>query len=181
MSQSPSRTTEDSSIKLLRKPILIAGLLGGFLGGFLSIVGTRFIKPAVSVPLPTAKEIATEEARQVVEAFLDILKAGKYDEFMEQAKRGYNYIPESFAESKRNFDNSRIAYKGIFGPSLQQFDLLSQTAASPSLIQFLYLEKFEHGAVVWKFIMYRAKDNWRISYLNWYHDTFKAFEPEFGP
>ena len=180
MSQTPSRTTEESSFSKLGKPILIAGLLGGILGGFLSFAASRFIKPAVVEPPPTAKEKATEEAREVVLAFLDILKAGtkeKNDEFMQQVERGYTYVPEDFKTYKEHFANSRFIYPNIFGPSLHDFELLSQTAASSNLVQFIYLEKFEHGAVVWKFIMYRAKDNWRIAYVIWYHEVQKAFEP----
>jgi hypothetical protein len=178
MSQSPSRTIEDSTIKLLRKPILIAGLLGGFLGGVLSIAATRFIKPAVSVPPPTAKEKATAEARGIVEAFLEELKVGtkeKNEEFWSHVKMAYTFMTdELFKQTKTAFDNYRLGV-GVYGSPLHDFELLSETAVSPNLVQFVYLERFERGALVWRFIMYKAKDYWRIALLDWTSEMRQAF------
>jgi hypothetical protein len=174
----PSGTTPASATRRLTVPILIAGVLGGLLGAVLSFAANRFIKPApLPPPAPTAKEIATEEARHVVEEFLAILKTEKKDEFMAQIKNGSTYVPDAvFNEFKQKFDNSRTEIR-LMGSPLYEFALLRETALCPDLIQFLYLEKFERGGVIWRFIMYRAKDSWRIAQLLWNPEVREAFIP----
>jgi hypothetical protein len=180
MSENPSRTTAQTSGPLLSKPILIAGLLGGLLGGLTSYAGSRFFKPAVAAPALTLKEKAIEEARPIVEAFLEELKPGtpaKNDEFWNHVKMGYTFMSdEDFKDTKKKFDNSRIIL-GVFGQSLHQFELIKENAASPNLVEFVYMERFERGPVIWRFIMYRAKDNWRVALLDWTVQSHDAFTP----
>jgi hypothetical protein len=178
MAELPSRTTVPAAAVGLRRPILIAGLLGGILGGGGSFAASHFIKPASPPKVPTAKELAAKEAREIVEEYLAILKADKKEEFIAQVKKGQTYMPDqTFAEVKKRFENSRIVVLQTFGSSLHEFELLHETASSPDLIQFVYLEKFERGPIVWRFIMYRGKDSWKLAYLNWFDDANTAFVP----
>jgi hypothetical protein len=180
MSGTQLRTTTEDTRSRLTRPILIAGLLGGLLGGVASFAAGRLIKPATPTPVPTAKEKATEEARHIVEEFLALLKLEKEkkDEFMKQVKNGYTYMHDDvFKRYKQEFDNVRLVYPGIFGDPLHEFELLRETALSPDLIQFVYLEKFDHGGVIWRFIMYRGKESWRIAILIWSQEGHDAFVP----
>jgi hypothetical protein len=180
MSETQSRMTTEGTRSHLTRPILIAGLLGGLLGGVVSFAADRLIKPAVPAPIPTANEKATEEARHVVEAFLALIKAEKEkkDEFTKQVKNSYTFMNDDlFKIYKQDFDTSRIVYPGHFGTPLYEFELLRETALSPDLIQFVYLEKFDHGVVIWRFVMYRGKESWRITNLIWSHEGREAFLP----
>jgi hypothetical protein len=60
---------------------------------------------------------------------------------------------------------------------LHQFEPIRETAYSPNLIQFIYLERFEHGALLWRFVMYRGVDRWRIAFVNYYETEGGAFLP----
>jgi hypothetical protein len=181
MSETQSRMTTEGTRSRLTRPILFAGLLGGLLGGVTSFAADRLIKPATPTPAPTAKEKATEEARHIVEEFLALLKAEKEkkDEFMKQVKNGYTFMNDDlYKRYKQDFDTARsFVYPGYFGTPLYEFELLRETALSPDLIQFVYLEKFDHGAVIWRFVMYRGKESWRVANLIWSHEGRDAFVP----
>jgi hypothetical protein len=181
MSELPSRTTTESATSRLARPILIAGLLGGLLGGMASFAASRLIKPAKPVVELTAKERATEEARHIVEAFLAMLKEGKSeknDEFMIQVQLAHTFLPnEQFKPFKEKFDNTRKLFPQVLGPSLHEFELLKEAASSTDLVAFVYLEKYERGAVVWKFVMYRGNDQWRVAYLDYSENSHDAFTP----
>jgi hypothetical protein len=175
MSQSLSGTTVEKSNSRFRNSILVAGLLGGLLGGVTSFAASRFFKPVAPVPPLTAKERAAADARRIVEALLDELKQRKDDEFMAHVKLAWNYhSDDAFNQIKENFKHSRIAYAMTFGDPLNEFEILQENPLNPNLIQFVYMEKYARGAVIWKFVMYNVKDQWRISYLNWFDDYHKA-------
>jgi hypothetical protein len=90
----------------------------------------------------------------------------------------WNYhSAEDFKKIKESFKESRIIYQKVFGDPLNEFEILQEIPLNPNLIQFVYLEKYAYGAVIWKFVMYNVKDQWRISYLNWFDDSIKAFSP----
>ena|SRR5579872_6817192 len=177
MSQDPSRTTEESTGSL-RKPILIAGLLGGILGGVISFAANHFIKPAVAAPPPTAKEKATAEARSVVESFLSEINENKQDQFLEHIKLGRTFLTnDDFNTFKQKFKNSRLLYEGINGKPLKEFELIQEVAMSPNLVQFVYMERYERDPVFWKFVMYKGKDWWRISFLDWDEQLPRVLTP----
>ena len=180
MSETQSRTTVAVTPTRLTRPIFVAALLGGLLGGAVSFAANRFIKPASPPPAPTEKELATQEAREIVERFLAMLKPDKEkkDEFMKQVKTGYTYMPDKdFELIKQRFDNFRLETPNKFGAPLYEFELLRETALKPDLIQFVYLEKFERGPIVWRFILYRGKESWKLTYLNWFDDAVAGFVP----
>ncbi len=149
----------------MTKSIIIAGLLGGLLGGVASFAANRFIKP-VEVAKPHS-EPSSSAAREVADAFVSKLKAAKFEEFIIDAKRGMAFNDEKeTAAFKARLNESRILYTHQLGPSLGEFELLRETALSPSLVRFVYLEKFERGGVWWVFVMYHGKDSWQLSWAN---------------
>jgi hypothetical protein len=177
MSENSSGTIDQSTVSFLRKPILIAGMLGGLLGGVASFAATRLIKPVVAATPPTTKDQSTADARRIVEAYLQEVIEGKNDEFLAHVKLGYTFLSdEEFNNAKVNFKNNRLS-AGVFGKPLKEFELLQEIPLSPNLIQFVYLERFEHGGMIWRFIMYNGKEHWLIAYLNWTPDSLKAFAP----
>lgn len=160
----------------LKKPILIAGLLGIVLGSAAMFAAGRFLKPGAQ-SAPTENDKAAEEARHILEEFLAKLKEGKNEEFMAMIKLGYTFLTEeAYRDVKQKFHNSRLEI-GLYGKPLNEFELLHQTAISPNLIQFVYLERFEHGAVIWRFVMYHGKESWRVAHLFWNPNAYEAFLP----
>jgi hypothetical protein len=183
MPETQSRTTSEGGTSRITVPILIAGLLGGLLGGVVSFAASRFIKPTEPAPpahVPSPKEEATAEAQQIVEKYLAIIKQGPMhnEEFMKAVKSAYtNLDGNDFTVFKQGFDDGRIKYEGWYGKSSLVFELLHVNALNPNLVEFVYLEKFEHGSLNWRFIMYRGEQRWFIAWLSWSHIVHDAFLP----
>lgn len=172
MSESPSQTTEPGVRSLLTRTILIAGVLGGLLGGVASYAASRIFVPTKPEPAKTAIEAANEEAtddaRQIAENLLSLVKNDKYDEFLTQVKNAYTTQGRDFTLMKNQFDNTRLQYPQMFGQPLHQFELLREIAFSPDLIQLVYMERYEHGGPIWRIVFYRGQDHWRIAFLGLY-------------
>lgn len=145
------------------KPILIAGVLGGLLGGVVSFAATRWLKPAE----PTKAEVPAE-ARQVAQGFGAKLKAGKYDDFLTDVKSAMVFDGENdFRAFQKSFEESRNLFPKVYGTPLGELELVRETALTPNLVRFVYLEKFPRGALAWVFILYKDAERWQLNYLTW--------------
>jgi hypothetical protein len=148
-------------------------LLGGLLGGVFSTLASRWLPgPATSaaaIPVPA-------EARATADAYVARLRAGKYDEFVNDLKNGMVFPSEKeFDEFRRSFELYRTVIPGIYGPLSGDVTLVRESAATPDLARFVYLQKCPNGLVVWTFIMYRGAEGWRPSTVSWSHDPLRAF------
>lgn len=161
----------------MRKSLLTVGLLGVLVGGAAAFAAGRWIKPA-GASKPDATSVAPEatEARQVAEAFVAKLRAAKFDEFAADAKLATAAVADdTFAKFKGRLDQERNLYAKLYGKSTGEFELLRETALSPGLVRFTYLEKFENGGVAWFFILYKGKDTWKLSFVDWSDKLALAF------
>lgn len=61
---------------------------------------------------------------------------------------------------------TRDQYKDRFGGTVATEFISSKTIGS-SLVRYLYVERTENTAFVWKFIFYKTKDGWVINSFNW--------------
>lgn len=149
----------------MARPILIAGLLGGVLGGVVSFAAGRLIKP----PEPVKSDPIPNEARERARSFIAKLRAGKFEEFAQDARAGTTIRTEAaFTEFQSKLLESRVAFTNGMGPTTGEFELLQETIAGTSLVRFVYLEKFERGGVVWILVLYRDRDSaWRLTYLDY--------------
>jgi hypothetical protein len=166
MSQNPSGTTVESSNRRLWKPILIAGLLGGLLGSSASVVASRFLKPAPVPPPPVPNQDAINEAREVVNSLLTELKDGRTERFMAHIRPAYQQMTDDqFKQFKKDFVNARLEYPRYLGNPLGQFEVIRESADGPNLVRLTYMEKYEHSALIWRFILYRGSESWNLAYL----------------
>lgn len=157
--------------------VFVAGVLGGLLGAGGAFSAGRLVpvKAAEPVVNPTT---ATPDPlpRQVAESLLARLKVGKGEEFTKSAKASMHLISDQeFAVFQKNFTASRETYARGYGPSLGEFELVREHAASPSLVRLVYLERFEKHGLLWIFVMYRGKDGWAIAHVNWVPELNLAF------
>ena len=145
----------------MTRSVMIAGILGGLLGGAASFAANRFIKPVE--PVKSDVDLTTGEARDVADAFVARLKSAQFEEFARDAKANATFTPDpEYAAFKKKLLDSRILYTKQLGPSSGDFELLRATTLSPSLVRFVYLEKFEKGGVWWMFVLYHGKDSWKL-------------------
>ncbi len=157
----------------MTRSVLFAGLLGGLLGGVFSTAASRWLPgpttATAAIPVPA-------EARATADAYVARLRAGKYDEFVNDLKNGMVFPSEKeFDEFRRSFELYRTVIPGIYGPLSGDVTLVREGAATPDLARFVYLQKCPNGLVVWTFIMYRGAEGWRPSSVSWSHDPLRAF------
>jgi hypothetical protein len=146
------------------RSIVIAGLLGGLLGGVVSFAMSRVIKPAE----PVRPEPLASPARELVEAYISKLRAGKNDEFVIDVRTGMALITEQeFATFKQEFTDSRNRFVSMFGSRTGEYELVRDSVISPSLARVIFLEKYERGGVLWFFVVYLCKDGWRLAGVSW--------------
>lgn len=154
----------------MQRSVLMAGLLGGLLGGVAAFAAGRVLKPLEQAkvdPGPTGSVPAMTEAREVADSLVVKLRAGKLDEFAADARAGASIKDEDFAKWRAGLSEFRTVAVGSFGPATGEFELLKETALSPSLFRFVYLERLERGGVWWRFVLYRGKDSWKLAWVDW--------------
>jgi hypothetical protein len=157
-------------------PIVGAGLLGGLLGGVASFAAGHFIKPAPTDSATTAKAEAVVEAREIANKYMDMLKTGKFEEFMKQVENTHMLMTkEKFEKFKREFDNDRLHADRFFGRPRNEYELIHEEAKSTDLVELIYLEKFDNGVLYWEFVLYRGSDRWKLASLAWSHEMRQAF------
>lgn len=148
----------------MTRSILIAGLLGGLLGGVAAFTASRLIKPVE----PAKPEPVHSVAREVADAYIAKLRAGKNDEFVTDVQTGMTLITEQeYAAFKLEFTGSRNRFVNMFGPRTGEYEFVREVALSPSLARVIYLEKYERGGVLWFFVLYQSKDGWRLTGVSW--------------
>jgi hypothetical protein len=73
-----------------------------------------------------------------------------------------------FVAFKTKLLESRTVFMKSLGPSSGEFELVRAIGLGPSLAKFVYLEKFERGAVLWIMVLYHGTDDqWRIAFLDY--------------
>jgi len=149
-----------------RRTVLAAGLLGGVLGGVISFAASRMI-----VPVPHGKDEAkarsAAEARPVVESFIGKLRdeaAGLGTE-IEQGR--WLITPQEYASFRGQFVGDRGRFAMQYGERTGEFELVREEAVSPSLVRFVFLEKYQRDGVLWFFVVFRTMGDWRIVGVSW--------------
>ncbi len=61
-----------------------------------------------------------------------------------------------------------------FGKSIG-YELLRKEAVGDSLVQVVYLQRFEKHATVWRFILYRGSKGWVVNSFKFVDDITSAF------
>jgi len=153
----------------MTRPILLAGLLGGLLGGGASFIANRTISPVPAAKSETRPPTpSTEEARQVAESFLGSVRDGKQDQLAADVKNGVWLISEQeFASFLGQFNADRARFAKQYGESSHQYELVREVMLSPSLVRFIYLEKYQRDGVLWFLVLYHTMDGWRLVGVTW--------------
>ncbi len=149
------------------------GLFGGVCGAALVVIVTRLVTPAPpAVAPPSDNSAATppvdDQALQLVQRCLSHIKNHRFEEFAQEAQRSHAAVgPDELKKFISRIRTDREVAMNNFGPSLGEFELLRVSTPSPSLVRFVYLERFARGGMWWVFILYRAEDRWQIAWVDW--------------
>lgn len=153
------------------KSWLTAGIAGGLCGAALALLLNRWLPPAAE-PLPhpptTTETTIDEAAKQFVERCLSHLKNNRLEEFAQEAKLSQAVVTdEDMKKFLARLRSDRELSLRSFGKPLGEYELLRVTAPSPSVVRFVYLERFERGAIWWVFVLYRTPQRWQMAWVDW--------------
>jgi hypothetical protein len=155
----------------VNQPVLFAGLLGGALGAVLSFALSRWVSPAPQPAAPTpgqsaapAPAPASPEARHFADQVIARLQAGRDEEVIALMRPVFPELTDKeFADTVRTSFLAARAGKP-YGPSVG-FEFARETAVSPDVARFVYLERFAHGCVVWSVACYQGQQGWQLAGL----------------
>jgi hypothetical protein len=161
-------------MSLENKGWLQGGLVGGVCGAIVALLVSRWLTPA-AVPVsttpapPSATEIVVDEAaKQFVERCLSHIKNHRLEEFAQEARQSRAVVrDEDLKKFLERLRADRELSLRSFGQPLGEYELLRVTAPSPSVVRFIYLERFERGAVWWMFVLYRTPERWQMAWVDW--------------
>lgn len=146
------------------KPVLFAGLLGGLLGGGGGFALTRAF-PAPAKPVVVA-EPDPHPARALADELIADLKAGRDDAFFGTIRRGFVELnDEQFAQFRQGIEAGRQKFAKDYG-TRGDFEFGRETVLSPSVAQFVYVEKYERGCIAYFVVFYQTPGGWRMLAFN---------------
>jgi hypothetical protein len=114
-----------------------------------------------------AGELKTgEEARIFADNVMATVGSGDLKTAFEMLKP---YLSLSGTEVDSVYQQTKLTrdqYRERFGNTVGT-EFVSARSAGNSLIRFVYVEKTENTAFVWKFVFYKTRSGWVINSFNW--------------
>ena len=98
----------------------------------------------------------------------EVMERVSKDQFKEGLSklRPYTVVPVAeFDVQMAQMDMQIPVIRQRFGKSIG-YDFVEKEQLGNSLIQYVYLQKFEKHVMVWRFIFYKSKDKWLLN--TWY-------------
>ena len=116
----------------------------------------------------TAATLETkDEAKALFDSFMLKIVQRKVEPAFKSIERNFPISEEKFkrltaqAVSEMNFIESR------FGLPLDDYVFVKEKEIQDTLIQYIYLEKFDFHILRWIFVIYRPEEFWVIQSINW--------------
>ena len=121
---------------------------------------------AICMSARAADSLSDKEAAQTLaESVMEGVSKGKFKEGLSKL-RPYTVVPVAeFDVQMGKMDMQIPAIAQRFGRSIG-YDFVEEEQLGESLIQYVYLQKFEKHVMVWRFIFYKPKDKWLLN--TWY-------------
>ncbi|WP_299788419.1 hypothetical protein [uncultured Shewanella sp.] len=121
---------------------------------------------SVSLSVQAAESLSSkEDAQLLAEAVMESVSKDKLKDGLEKL-RPYTVVPVAeFDVQMGQMDMKIPAIAQRFGKSIG-YDFVEEEQLGESLIQYVYLQKFEKHVMVWRFIFYKPKDKWLLN--TWY-------------
>ena len=140
--------------------------------GLSGVVG--LVAPATEA-LAVAPSLRSEDdTKDLVATVLDQLVAGQVKDAFRRLSQYWTLPPSELAERIVEAGSERSALRRRLGLSLG-WESLSFERAGERVIRIRSLERFERGALVWRFVFYRADTVWVIDSVRSSSDLEAAF------
>ena len=119
-----------------------------------------------SVSVQAVESLSSKEAAQSLAQ--DVMESVSNDQFKEGLSKLLPYTVVPVAEFDVQMGQLEMQIPAIaqrFGKSIG-YDFVAEKQLGKSLMQYVYLQKFEKHVMVWRFIFYKPKEKWLLN--TWY-------------
>lgn len=125
---------------------------------------------------PLAADGDFGDAKKLARAGADALKPGGVAGLFDVTfAAGRNVIPVERGPVEKLFGKIRDDAAGSLGKSLGEVEAVRTEVVGKSLVRFVYLDKYERGAMVWRFTLYRTDGGWKWRDVNVTGDLMNNF------
>jgi hypothetical protein len=115
------------------------------------------------------------EAKDLATSVMQKAGQDKMKEGLELLRPFVIFPMSEFDVQLSNIDMQLPVIGQRFGKSIG-FELVSEEKVGDSLIQYMYLQKFEKHEMVWRFIFYKSQERWLLNTFN-FNDQVKPLFP----
>lgn len=121
---------------------------------------------AVSLSANAVESLSSKkEAQSLAKSVMESVSKDQFKDGLSKL-RPYTVVPVAeFDVQMGQMDMQIPAIAKRFGKSIG-YDFVKTEQLGESLIQYVYLQKFEKHVMVWRFIFYKPKDKWLLN--TWY-------------
>jgi hypothetical protein len=132
----------------------------------------RFVSGIFAVTLLFASAVFANEPSDLPEQFMKQVVAGKGSAAVDQYFATNPLIKGK--EQQVLFIKTQIeSVSKVFGKPLG-YELVTQETIAPSLRRFVYISKHEYHALTWEFFIYKPRESWIASNMNFDDDFSHA-------
>jgi hypothetical protein len=90
--------------------------------------------------------------------------------------KSYAVVPDAEVDAMRaQAEAQRPVLVARFGQSIG-YEFVRKDSAGGSLVKVVYLQRFEKHAMVWRFVLYRGAEGWKVNSFKYADDIWQAFE-----
>jgi hypothetical protein len=133
---------------------LLTGLLAMWVGS------TGLTSAVATTPADPARQLADKAMNQVKHSDIDAAYATLIPHLT--WPQGVEHLLSARDQAKK----MRDALSRNDSP-MGEVEFLAREAVGHSLVRYVYLEKWERTAMVWKFTFYRAREGWTLYAVDW--------------
>lgn len=150
----------------MRKTAIACALISGF-----TLVVTGLLR------LRADDEPAIPAPAQLVAKMIERLRTKNVEGLFTIAKEQLIHDKSGFDEIIRYYEAAQSSVKARHGESLGEVELISKDVIGNSFNRFIYLERFERHAIVWRFDYYRGRNGWGLTQLTFDDKTADLYKP----
>lgn len=105
--------------------------------------------------------------REFTDAALDAIRKDDVPLFVEALAEQAGWNEEQKLKNLQKVAESRGLLRGAIGPGEDRIEFVKAQTIGDSFVRLIYLEHHVGSAVVWRFVFYRPRNEWRMINMTW--------------
>ena len=145
----------------MKKFVALAGAFAIILGGIATWRGSHLDAAPRTITDP--HDAILKHSREAMEQ----LKTGGIETMLAVLQRNPTLLPKGQEkEASQFYKSTEEARNTRFGKPVGEIEFVCKQSLSESMVRFVYLEKCERGAMIWRLTYYRIAGEWHFFEFN---------------